>query len=52
MATPTEGRADRLPVVSEAVTQNVLKEMEQFSRLAPTRSDRSIGADHGVATQP
>ena len=45
MTTPKEGRFDMLPVISEAVTQSVLAEMEQFNRLAPQAQVETLTQD-------
>lgn len=45
MTTPTEGRFDLLPVISEAVTEGVFKEIEQFNRLAPPAQSETLAQD-------
>jgi hypothetical protein len=45
MTTPTEGRFDLLPVISEAVTEHVFKEIEQFNRLAPAAQSETLAQD-------
>jgi len=45
MTTPTEGRFDLLPVISEAVTESVFKEIEQFNRLAPSAQSDTLAQD-------
>ena len=48
MTTPREGRFDMLPVISEAVTEAVFKEMEQFNRLAPPAQTETLVQDLDV----
>lgn len=45
MTTPHEGRFDMLPVISEAVTEGALKEMEDFSRLAAPVQIETLAED-------
>ncbi len=45
MTTPREGRFDMLPVLSEAVTQGALKDMDQFNRLAAPAQVETLTED-------
>lgn len=45
MTTPKEGRFDMLPVISGAVTESVLTEMDQFNRLAPPAQVETLSQD-------
>ncbi len=45
MTTPQEGRFDMLPVISEAVTQGAVKEMDQFNGLAAPAQVETLTAD-------